>query len=1404
MQEIAQGTFTYEHFPEVMTMLWKRMLQENKRNWRRTYKALLLLNYLVRNGSERVVTSAREHIYDLRSLENYTYVDEFGKDQGINVRHKVHDLIEFIQDDDKLREERKKAKKNKDKYIGMSNEATGMRFGGGGGGGGGGWEDTPRWKKDEFADWDPDHGHTGSKGRGKGFEDTFNNSDDSEGEGNNKPQRNEYKDREKDSDSVDSGTKAANISNNSTPSRVARPVKKIDLGAAAKYGRNEDSISKPGPPSGGKPSLISDLAGDDDFNPRAADGSEFGDFSTAFNSLGKESTRAAVNDEFADFSSAFSGSNTASVTPPQPVLFAPPRAAASTNLVGVQQLTGANLLGESISGPNILGSQLPSNTNLDALSGLSMPHPVNNGNFSGLAQGSTDLLTDLVGGFAVPTPAPLVTNNAHSSPFEVEPNFNSTTVDYQLITDVSTMKKGPTSVFIIEPASKDHSPITDADTMEEHSTQVPATGMASEDYQLTTDSSTMNKGPTSFSMTELTSKLESLTSQECPQSERLRNLLEVIVRILPGPYTPQKFAGQDLSSPDVSMFLAAHYGPLARFILDKFTSKWMSQGLDVVAKDFLVVEGGGALLFWEAISSLGNILKESKGRSVKIDFVVNVLVSLLKSDEMVSAILEQCSADCTETYWEDTVRMLVSMPNRVANVLRNDLREMFVPETYCKLLCYHIAKCVKFLSGASIFGCKSFVVEPISVLLSKVLVIFNDGRKSPGILNLFKILEDWSSDEACSRVCQHVFHGLSFQAVDPAATMLLQVCKTPHTCYSLLGGVLENSATWKHVLCTKLPLLSCHDWNNPTLLKNLVGFLALEQPSLVKDMLTKLISVWSDRSALAHTSLEQHVYVTQAVLLCTKHVCHALTKVQRQEVEKQLFDGVPVHLESPVEAVRAVGMVTAEMVTNFLHSVMKQEDRPKLCFDYGKTSPKTSKLISVLKDLNVDQDATNLKEEEEKCSTTSILQSNKYSENGHTIYEIIDQEDNSSKICWLSDGDKMLFQLAKESGLHSSAPNVGQTIGRINIHDTKEKILEGAANKIENDALEELDSDDEVDEYKLEEKRPKYLRDLKDGLLETEDYERFSESLKVAEQLIISELSNDDNSLGIELLHILLSLEQKFCINDFENLRFSASVAVVVIYPAHSAEFLTGEFNRARGTYSVNQLLFILDALTEAAKQLSNFGDSHSQVNKELIGKETPVNTVKRLRKDKCEEESLLEKSKAIVRERIESHTRRFRSTPKHTPIGKINHFSPVAGSFLFPLLRGFGRKVDVTHYSDVDCLLTVHVLHTVGTLIMCATNSPISARMGAEVLEVCLSLQHHAEARVRLAVASCVGAVVMSVPRLRLMSDLQELVLEARAWLLKESGPDETHSDCQHLASCVLTILDQMLRQDILPALLG
>nr|XP_040029773.1 clathrin interactor 1a isoform X2 [Gasterosteus aculeatus aculeatus] len=130
MSEISRATFMYEQFPEVMNMLWTRMLRDNKKNWRRVYKSLLLLAHLIRNGSERVVTSTREHLYDLRSLESYHFVDENGKDQGVNVRQKVKEMVDFAQDDDRLREERKKSKKNRDKYIGVSSDSMGYRYSG--------------------------------------------------------------------------------------------------------------------------------------------------------------------------------------------------------------------------------------------------------------------------------------------------------------------------------------------------------------------------------------------------------------------------------------------------------------------------------------------------------------------------------------------------------------------------------------------------------------------------------------------------------------------------------------------------------------------------------------------------------------------------------------------------------------------------------------------------------------------------------------------------------------------------------------------------------------------------------------------------------------------------------------------------------------------------------------------------------------------------------------------------------------------------------------------------------------------------------------------------------------------------------------------------------------------------
>ena len=84
--EIAAATFNYEEYAECMGMVWKRVLKDKNegKNWRRIYKALLLLAHLLRNGSDRVVESARDHVAELRSLERFEFIDAKGKDQGVN------------------------------------------------------------------------------------------------------------------------------------------------------------------------------------------------------------------------------------------------------------------------------------------------------------------------------------------------------------------------------------------------------------------------------------------------------------------------------------------------------------------------------------------------------------------------------------------------------------------------------------------------------------------------------------------------------------------------------------------------------------------------------------------------------------------------------------------------------------------------------------------------------------------------------------------------------------------------------------------------------------------------------------------------------------------------------------------------------------------------------------------------------------------------------------------------------------------------------------------------------------------------------------------------------------------------------------------------------------------------
>ncbi|KAM8878329.1 epsin-3 isoform 1-T2 [Spinachia spinachia] len=117
MSEIADLTFNVVAFAEVMGMVWKR-LNDSGKNWRHVYKALTLLDYLLKTGSERVAQQCRENAFTIQTLRDFQHVDRDGRDQGANVREKARQLVCLLRDEERLRQERSQALKTKERMAG--------------------------------------------------------------------------------------------------------------------------------------------------------------------------------------------------------------------------------------------------------------------------------------------------------------------------------------------------------------------------------------------------------------------------------------------------------------------------------------------------------------------------------------------------------------------------------------------------------------------------------------------------------------------------------------------------------------------------------------------------------------------------------------------------------------------------------------------------------------------------------------------------------------------------------------------------------------------------------------------------------------------------------------------------------------------------------------------------------------------------------------------------------------------------------------------------------------------------------------------------------------------------------------------------------------------------------------
>eukprot|EP00322_Chrysochromulina_rotalis_P023252 CAMPEP_0115856150 /NCGR_PEP_ID=MMETSP0287-20121206/14903_1 /TAXON_ID=412157 /ORGANISM="Chrysochromulina rotalis, Strain UIO044" /LENGTH=655 /DNA_ID=CAMNT_0003310313 /DNA_START=4 /DNA_END=1968 /DNA_ORIENTATION=+ len=146
LTEISRATFSYEDFKTIMAFTWKNLGLSGSL-WRVVYKTLNMLDHMIRNGSDRVVEDARDHVREIKALQKFEFVDPEGKDSGVNVREKAKQIVELLGSDEQLNEARDKAKGARNRYTGVS--AADMGISGGG-------SDAPKsdvkkgWSDDDF------------------------------------------------------------------------------------------------------------------------------------------------------------------------------------------------------------------------------------------------------------------------------------------------------------------------------------------------------------------------------------------------------------------------------------------------------------------------------------------------------------------------------------------------------------------------------------------------------------------------------------------------------------------------------------------------------------------------------------------------------------------------------------------------------------------------------------------------------------------------------------------------------------------------------------------------------------------------------------------------------------------------------------------------------------------------------------------------------------------------------------------------------------------------------------------------------------------------------------------------------------------------------------------------------
>lgn len=111
LKAISKAAFEVDDYFRILEILRSRLVKFDKKNWRTSYQALIVIEYLMTHGPESVAKVFQADKDVIRDMGCFQLIDEKGFNWGLNVRMKSEKILMLLEERSLLKEERNRARK---------------------------------------------------------------------------------------------------------------------------------------------------------------------------------------------------------------------------------------------------------------------------------------------------------------------------------------------------------------------------------------------------------------------------------------------------------------------------------------------------------------------------------------------------------------------------------------------------------------------------------------------------------------------------------------------------------------------------------------------------------------------------------------------------------------------------------------------------------------------------------------------------------------------------------------------------------------------------------------------------------------------------------------------------------------------------------------------------------------------------------------------------------------------------------------------------------------------------------------------------------------------------------------------------------------------------------------------